>query len=119
MSHTPHSTDNEIHLYENNQELLYHGESHGTGEIWKIFGLLTLVTFLDILLYFVMPPSMFRNVIFIVFGVVKAYWIVGYFMHLKHEKMGLILAIVVPMLFILGLITGLLYEGHYWSTFNY
>ena len=39
MSHANHS-DKETLMYETNQELLYHGESHGTKEIWKIFGCL-------------------------------------------------------------------------------
>ena len=118
MSHGTHHVDNEAHLYENNQELLYHGESHGTKEIWKIFLWLTAITILDIILYFVMEPTMFRNIIFIIFGVVKAYLIVGYFMHLKHEKLSLLLSIIVPVIFIAGLIMGLLYEGNFWSSFN-
>ena len=40
----------------------------------------------------------------------KAYYIVGAFMHLKHEKINLALVILVPMVFVLGLISGLLYE---------
>jgi cytochrome c oxidase subunit 4 len=116
MAHASHSnSNNHDHLYETNQELLYQVESHGTKEIWKIFLWLTFITILDIILYFAMPADMLRHIIFIVFGIIKAYLIVGYFMHLKHEKMGLILSIVVPMIFIIGLIAGLLYEGEYWS----
>jgi cytochrome c oxidase subunit IV len=58
-----------------------------------------------------MPASGWRNFIFIFFGLVKAYYIVGAFMHLKHEKINLALVILVPMVFVLGLISGLLYEG--------
>lgn len=114
MAHTAH-TDNETLMYENNQEMLYHGESHGTKEIWKIFLWLTVITVLDIILYFTMNVSMFRNIIFVVFGIVKAYLIVGYFMHMKHERINLAACILVPVLFILGLIFGLLYEGNFWS----
>jgi hypothetical protein len=42
---------------------------------------------------------------------VKAYYIVGAFMHLKHEKINLAVVILVPMVCVLGLISGLLYEG--------
>ncbi len=115
MSHANHG-DKETLMYENNQELLYHGESHGTKEIWMIFGWLTFITVLDIILYFVMPPTMFRNIIFIVFGIIKAYLIVGYFMHMKHERTNLALSIIVPILFVVGLIMGLLYEGNFWSS---
>jgi len=43
---------------------------------------------------------------------VKAYYIVGAFMHLKHERINLALMIIVPTIFIVGLIMGLLYEGN-------
>ncbi|MEK0440706.1 MAG: hypothetical protein RLZZ504_1622 [Bacteroidota bacterium] len=88
-----------------------HTESHGTKELWKTFWLLLGITVLDFVIYFVMGPSGFRNFIFIFFGLVKAYYIVGAFMHLKHEKINLALVILVPMVFVLGLISGLLYEG--------
>ncbi len=117
MSHN-HNVDNETLMYENNQEMLYHGESHGTKEIWKIFGLLTIITVVDIILYFIMPANMFRNIIFIILGIVKSYLIVGYFMHMKHERLNLALSIIVPVLFVIGLIMGLLYEGDFWSSFN-
>jgi len=89
-----------------------HNESHGTKELWKTFWLLLGITILDFIIYFVMGPSGLRNVIFILFGLVKAYYIVGAFMHLKHERINLALAILVPTIFIIGLIMGLLYEGN-------
>ncbi len=90
-------------------------ESHGTKELWKTFWLLLGITILDFILYFSMSNpdiKMLRNVIFIFMGLVKAYFIVGAFMHMKHEKVNLALIILVPTLFIVGLIMGLLYEGH-------
>jgi cytochrome c oxidase subunit 4 len=44
----------------------------------------------------------------------KAFYIVAYFMHLKFEKLGLALAIIVPILFIIGLILVLTNESHHW-----
>ncbi len=35
-------------------------------------------------------------------------------MHLKIEKVGLALAIIIPILFIIGLILALTNESHYW-----
>ncbi|MFM1899359.1 MAG: hypothetical protein RL577_1599 [Bacteroidota bacterium] len=89
-----------------------HTESHGTKELWRTFWLLLGITVLDFVIYFVMPATGLRNFIFIFFGLVKAYYIVGAFMHLKHEKINLALIILVPTIFILGLIMGLLYEGN-------
>ena len=89
-----------------------HTDSHGTKELWKTFWILLGITVLDFVIYFVMPASGLRNVIFILFGLVKAYYIVGAFMHLKHERINLGLMIIVPTIFIVGLIMGLLYEGN-------
>jgi cytochrome c oxidase subunit IV len=94
-----------------------HTESHGTKELWRTFWLLLGITILDFILYFSMPPSMFRNSIFIFFGLVKAYYIVGAFMHMKNEKVNLAMCILVPTMFIIGLVMGLLYEGHALSTY--
>lgn len=110
--------DQETYLYENAQEKLYEGHSHGTKELWRIFIYLSVITFIDIALYFWMPVSMGRNILFIGLGIVKAVLIVGYFMHLKHERMNLILTIVVPMIFVVFFIVWMLYEGNFWSTFN-
>lgn len=83
-----------------------HTHSHGTKELWKTFWILLAITILDFILYFSMTaPSihMLRNVIFIFMGIVKAYFIVGAFMHMKYEKINLALIILVPTIFIIGL----------------
>lgn len=89
-----------------------HTESHGTAELWKTFWILLGITIFDFVIYFVLGPSGIRNFIFIFFGIVKAYFIVGAFMHLKYEKINLALVILVPTIFIFGLIAGLLHEGN-------
>lgn len=117
MSHVEYK-DKETYLYENAQEKLYHAESHGTKEIWRTFWILSIITAVDIVLYFMMPVSMGRNMLFIALGLVKAVLIVGFFMHLKHERVNLILSIVVPTMFIIFFVVWMLYEGDYWSAFN-
>jgi len=59
-------------------------------------------------------PSHWINPIYIILTLFKAYFIVAFFMHLKFEKVGLALAIIVPILFIIGLILVLTNESHYW-----
>lgn len=90
--------------------------SHGTKDIWIKFWILLGLTVLDIVLYFFMPPSFARNIIFIALGVVKAIYIVGTFMHMKHEKLGFATMIVLPMFFIIFFIAWMLYEGNFWGT---
>ena len=42
----------------------------------------------------------------------KAFYIVAYFMHLKHELKNMIMTIVVPLLLFVWFITAFLYEGN-------
>lgn len=92
-----------------------HVESNGTKEIWRTLIILSILTVVDIVLYFSMPPmGGFRNITFILLGIVKAYYIVASFMHMKHEKVDLAACILVPFLLVLGLVAGLLSEGSFW-----
>jgi cytochrome c oxidase subunit 4 len=43
--------------------------------------------------------------------IVKAFYIVGEFMHLKHEVKTLIWAILLPAIFVVWLLIALIYEG--------
>ena len=90
--------------------------SHGTKDIWAKFWILSFLTFIDIAIYFMMTPSMGRNWIFIILGIVKAVFIVGTFMHMKHEKMNLALMIILPMVLIIFLVYWMMYEGAFWGS---
>lgn len=88
-------------------------ESHGTKELWQVFWILLGITILDFIIYFAWDACMARNIVFIVMGLVKAFFIVGTFMHLKFERMFMILMIVLPALAFIGmLVFGLLHEGN-------
>ncbi len=50
---------------------------------------------------------------FIALTLVKAYYIVFYFMHLKHEKVSMMWSIMLPFILIVYLIFIALYEGNY------
>lgn len=52
---------------------------------------------------------------FIVLTIFKAYYIVSEFMHLGHELRRLILTILLPFIFILWLIIGMIIEGNYYG----
>lgn len=56
------------------------------------------------------------NPIYILLTLLKAFYIIGFFMHLKFERTSLIISIVVPVLFIIGLILVLTNESHHWIT---
>ena len=119
MSH--HNTPVDIHDEVNYDPTVWvpKAHSHGTKGLWKTFWILLILTIADIILYFQMDPTMFRNIVFIVLGVVKAAFIVYSFMHLTFEQKGLKKAIVLPMIFVLYLIAFLLTEANYLFGLNW
>ena len=116
-SHT--NTNSDIHDEVNYDPTVYvpKAHSHGTKDIWLKFWILLGLTVIDVVLYFAMPPSMARNIIFIALGVIKAIYIVGTFMHMKHEKISLAAMIVLPMFFIIFFLVWMMTEGAFWGTF--
>jgi cytochrome c oxidase subunit IV len=66
-----------------------------TGKIWKVFGILSLVTIIEVILGILKPESLhftdfmgmnLLNWIFYALTVYKAYYIVYSFMHMEGEK---------------------------------
>jgi cytochrome c oxidase subunit IV len=55
-------------------------------------------------------------VIYIALTLLKAFYIVAYFMHLKFERINLIYSILLPTIFVMGVIAALMYESDYWFT---
>ena len=94
-------------------------ETMTKGRIWKVFFILLGITCIEFIIALYLAPhyhisSHWINPIYIVLTLFKAFYIVAYFMHLKFEKIGMALAIIVPVLFIIGLILVLTNESHYW-----
>ena len=82
-----------------------------TGIIWRTFVILSVITAFEFTLAYFMKPGGFRTSIFVMMTLIKAFYIVGEFMHLKHEVKSLIWAIVIPVIFIVWLLIALLTEG--------
>jgi len=82
-----------------------------TSIIWRTFWVLAAITAVEFALAFLMKAGGFRTSLFVIMTLVKAFFIVGEFMHLKHEVKSLIWAIVVPIIFIVWLLLALLTEG--------
>ncbi|MES2795394.1 MAG: cytochrome C oxidase subunit IV family protein [Bacteroidota bacterium] len=84
-----------------------------TKVIWRTFIILLIATCVEFAIAFGLPPEMkyTRISIFVVLTIFKAFYIVGEFMHLKHEVKSLIWMIIVPTGFIVWLLIALVYEG--------
>jgi len=87
--------------------------------IVKVAIILGVVTGIEFAFALNWPDGVSRtplNILFILLTLVKAFYIVAEFMHLKGEVKTLILAIVFPVLFVIWLLVALLWEGG--SIFN-
>ena len=82
-----------------------------TGAIWKTFWILLILTAIEFVIAFNMPNNHIRVAIFATMTIVKAFFIVGEFMHLKHEVKVLIWAVLFPVITIAWLLVALLLEG--------
>ncbi len=83
-----------------------------TKKIWRVFWILFGVTALEFLLAFTMPRGTLLTSLFVGLTIVKAFYIVGEFMHLRQEVKVLIWSIVLPTIFIVWLLIALMLEGN-------
>ncbi|MBP7396054.1 MAG: cytochrome C oxidase subunit IV family protein [Flavobacterium sp.] len=100
-----------------------HEHVSNTKRIWFVFGLLSAVTTVEVILGIIKPESLhftnflgmnLLNWIFYILTIVKAYYIVWAFMHMEGEKKSLQSSVVAPLIFlILYLLFILLTEGDY------
>jgi cytochrome c oxidase subunit IV len=90
-----------------------HHDPSNVKTIWKTFWILLIVTLVEVGIAFTPIPRNILLIIFIVLTIVKAYYIVAYFMHLKHEKPSFKYSILLPFFLILYLIVMAIAEGNY------
>ena len=80
-------------------------------KIWVTAGILGLITAVEFIIAFTMPANSLRVAIFIGLTILKAFYIVAEFMHLRHEVKSLIWTILIPTIFVIWMIIALLLEG--------
>ena len=82
-------------------------------KLWTVAGILGIITAFEFAVAFLVPHEYqtLRVWIFIAMTIVKAAYIVGEFMHLRHEAKVLIWSILIPMTFVVWLLIALVYEG--------
>ncbi|MBX2932468.1 MAG: cytochrome C oxidase subunit IV family protein [Chitinophagaceae bacterium] len=103
----------------------YTTQSHGDyaaikKEIWKVTIILSVLTIIELLLglWIFLKPDMNHTLKLILKGTIiilmlaKSFYIVAYFMHLKHEIKNMIMTIILPLTLFIWFIIAFLYEGH-------
>jgi cytochrome c oxidase subunit 4 len=103
-----------------------HAPAEGTGRIWKVLGILSFLTVVELILGFGIArhwygePETSHAWILLVKGVIcilsfaKAFYIVSVFMHLGDEIRNLIMTIVVPLCLFIWFIIAFLWDGNSW-----
>lgn len=98
--------------------------SEGTGRIWKIFWVLSLLTMIELALgYFLYFKGadmshisvLGTKVVIGVLTLLKAYYIVSVFMHLGDEVRNMIMTITVPLILFVWFIIAFLFDGNSWK----
>jgi cytochrome c oxidase subunit IV len=100
MAHNPNLSPEEAH-------------KANVRHILTVTAILAGITLVEFALAFMMAPGMARNMLFIIMTLVKAFYIVAEFMHLRTEVKTLIYAIILPLAFVVWLIVALLAEGSF------
>ncbi len=94
--------------------------SHGTNDggramrklIWKTFWIMLFITIGEIGIAFTKIDHEILKIIFISLTIVKAYFIVGIFMHVNHERTHLRFTLLLPFALIIYFIAMLMAEGN-------
>ncbi|SFD30655.1 Cytochrome C oxidase subunit IV [Chitinophaga sp. CF118] len=97
-----------------------HGHDASTKGIWKTFWILLAITIFEVGLAFLhletgIPPKLLLNSVFIGLTLLKAFFIVAEFMHLRNEIRNLIMTILVPLLLFIWFIIAFLADGDSWK----
>lgn len=82
-------------------------------KLWTVAGILGIITAIEFAIAFTVPHEM-HNVrvwTFILMTIIKAGYIVGEFMHLRHESKVLLWSILIPMVFVVWMLVAFVYEG--------
>ena len=80
-------------------------------KLWKTAGILLAITVVEFIIAFTMPHGAAKTFLFVILTIVKAGYIVGEFMHLRHEVKVLFWAVLLPMIFIGWMLVAFVYEG--------
>lgn len=104
MAHS-HSEENTITVLPPDKERIK--------KLWQVAGILGIITAFEFAVAFLVPHEWkdIRVWTFILMTIVKAAYIVGEFMHLRHETKVLMWSILIPIVFIVWMLVAFVYEG--------
>lgn len=90
--------------------------------VWKATAWLSAITIVEVVAALAWmefmgdSPKLLLNSFFIAASLLKAYFIVGEFMHVRYEARALALTILTPTIFLIWFIIAFLWEGDAWKS---
>lgn len=90
---------------------------HHVSAVWKATLILAIVTVLEVTGALIYPhsfPIIVIHLFFIIMSLIKAFYIVGVFMHMKYERQALMLTVLLPTIFLVWAIIAFMWEGGSW-----
>jgi cytochrome c oxidase subunit IV len=88
-------------------------------KLWTVAAILGVLTAVEFVIAFTLPHGTGKTFIFVVMTIVKAGYIVGEFMHLRHEVKVLFWSVMIPITFIVWMLVAFVYEGMKSSEVNF
>jgi cytochrome c oxidase subunit IV len=100
-----------------------HTYNHHKSDVFKTTIILSIITIVEVgfALYYdayLVPQGWDKNllrVFLVVASLLKAYWIMAVFMHVKHERKAMVLTITLPFTLLIWMIISFIWEGNSWS----
>ncbi len=80
-------------------------------KLWMTALYMLLITIVEFIIAFTLAHGQMKVWIFVGMTIIKAYYIVAEFMHLKYEVKVLIWSILIPMVFVVWMLVAFVYEG--------
>lgn len=91
----------------------------GVKEIWRVTIILSILTIVELALGFWMTTMPFEGTerhyikgVILILMLAKAFYIVAYFMHLKHELNNMVMTVIVPMFLFVWFIIAFIGDGN-------
>ena len=130
---THHHQDSIQHLYEGDQSKLYSGvmqhhsdvNSHESKDqvkkIWKIFWILLVITIAEVIMGMFFSHQLPKGLVaffFLTLTLIKAGYIVAFFMHLADEFRNFLVTVMIPLVLFIWFIIAFLADGGFWLRMN-
>jgi len=99
------------HHSEENQITVLPPDKEKIKKLWRVALIMAIVTGIEFIFAFTLDAGHLKTSIFVALTIVKAGYIVGEFMHLRHEVKVLYYSILIPMVFVVWFLVAMIYEG--------